>query len=113
MSLLPNYELAEIPDEKIYDHCLNPYHERGQHKAKIFRQVFGITIEHGELLKMAIFAQLGKFEVTAIRKNSFGVIYTVPLKISIFDKEAEIITARIVENNSLIPRFLTCYADKK
>lgn len=75
MSLLPNYELAEIPDEKIYDYCLNPYHERGQHKAKIFRQALGINREHGELLKGAILARLAEFDVTDIRNNNFGTIY--------------------------------------
>ena len=49
MRLLPNYSKALIPDEKIYDYCLNASHERGQHKAKVFRQVFGITSEDGEI----------------------------------------------------------------
>jgi hypothetical protein len=42
MSRLPNYEKAIIPDEKIYDYCLNPNHERGKHKARVFKKGFWI-----------------------------------------------------------------------
>lgn len=109
---MPNYKLAKIPDEKIYDYCLNPHHERGQHKARVFRQALGITYEQGELLKSAILEQLGKFEVTQIRRNNFGIIYTLPLKISIFDKEAGIVTAWIIQHNDIIPQLITCYINK-
>lgn len=53
--------------------------------------------------------QIGKFEVTKIRENNFGKLYTLPMKISIFGKEAEIVTAWIVKNNDIIPRLTTCY----
>jgi len=45
MRLLPNYEQAEIPDEKIFGYCLNPFHERGKHKAKIFQQVLEFPLK--------------------------------------------------------------------
>jgi hypothetical protein len=48
MSLLPNYLLAEIPDEKIYVYCLNSFHERGKHKARIFHQVFETSAKDGK-----------------------------------------------------------------
>jgi hypothetical protein len=91
--LLPNYLLAEIPDEKIYGYCLNFFHERGKHKARIFHQVFGILAKDGEILKAEIISTLQKSEVTNIRENEYGTIYTVPLKICIFEREGEVITA--------------------
>lgn len=111
MSLLPNYHLAEIPDEKIYGYCLNPLHERGKHKARIFRQVFGISDKDGELLKAEIIGNLQIAEVSNIRENNHGTIYTVPLKICIFEREAEIITAWIILNHNKIPRLITCYVN--
>ena len=112
MALLPNYRNAIIPDEKIYDYCLNPNHERGQHKAKVFRQVFGITAEDGELLKSAILFQLDKYEITTETENKFGKIFTLPMKISIFGKTDEVITAWIIENGVDYPRLVSCYVNK-
>jgi len=112
MGLLPNYANAIIPDEKIFDYCLNPNHERGQHKAKVFRQVFGIAAKDGELLKSAIRAQLHKFEISTETENKFGKIFTLPMKISIFDKTDEIITIWIIENGLDYPRLVTCYVNK-
>ncbi len=62
MNLLPNFEKAIIPNEKIFGYCLNPIHERGQHKAKVFRQVFGITQADGQVLKKAILEQIDNME---------------------------------------------------
>ncbi|MEO8853390.1 MAG: DUF6883 domain-containing protein [Ginsengibacter sp.] len=111
MRLLPNYQLAEIPDEKIHGYCLNPFHERGKHKARIFRQVFGIKDEDAELLKSKIIGNLQNSEVTNIRENNHGTIYTVPLKICIFEREAEIITAWIIRYDSEVPQLITCYVN--
>lgn len=111
MSLLPNYELAEIPDEKIYGYCLNSSHERGKYKARVFYQVFGISDNDGELLKSEIISKLQVSKVTDIRENDHGTIYTVPLKICIFEKEVEIITAWIIRKNNTVPQLITCYVN--
>ena len=111
MSLLPNYQLAEIPDEKIYGYCLNSFHERGKHKARVFNQVFGITVQDGELLKSEIAGNLAGSEVTNIRESAHGTIYTVPLKICIFEREAEVITAWIIRHNNNVPWLITCYVN--
>lgn len=111
MNLLPNYLLAEIPDEKIYGYCLNSFHERGKHKAKVFHQVFGISAKDGELLKAEITSKLQESEVTNIRKNDYGTIYTVPLKICIFEREGEVIIAWIIRHNNEVPQLITCYVN--
>jgi hypothetical protein len=59
MSLLPNYLLAEIPDEK----------------------------------------------------NDYGTIYTVPLKICIFEREGEVITAWILRHKKEVLQLITCYVN--
>lgn len=112
MPLLPNYKNAVISDQKIYDYCLNTNHERGQHKAKVFRQVFGISREDGEVLKLAILAQLDKFEVVSEIENKYGKLFTLPMKITIFGKTEEIITVWITENKFDYPRLVSCYVNK-
>jgi hypothetical protein len=86
MKLLPNYQKAVIPNEKIFDYCLNPNHERGRHKAKVFKKVFGLTQQDGELLKSAILEQLDRFEIETVKENKFGVIFTLPMRITLLGK---------------------------
>jgi hypothetical protein len=112
MKLLPNYQNAFIPSEKIAGYCLNPNHERGSHKARVFRQVFGVTSEDSELLKSAILKQIDKFEITSESENKYGKIFSVPMKITIFEKEDEIMTAWIIEKGTNFPRLTSCYVNK-
>ncbi|TAF72594.1 MAG: hypothetical protein EAZ53_15565 [Bacteroidetes bacterium] len=111
MNLLPFVENAEIPEDKLLGYCLNMNHERGKHKANVFYLTFGITEKEANLLKNAILSSLTKFEVTQIRENNFGKIYTIPLELTIFDKTAEVLTAWIIEHNSKKPRLITCYVN--
>lgn len=111
MNLLPFIENAEIPEDKLLGYCLNTNHERGKHKANVFYLTFGITEKEANLLKNAILSSLTKFEVTQIRENNFGKIYTIPLELTIFDKKAEVLTAWIIEQNSKKPRLITCYVN--
>ena len=80
---LPNYENAVIPNDKIVGYCLNLNHERGRHKARVFKQVFGITANDGEILKNTILnerwiqvinATLSKL-FSLLAKTSLGVLY--------------------------------------
>jgi hypothetical protein len=111
MSLLPNYENAVIPDEKIYDYCLNPYHERGMHKARVFKRAFGLTQQDGHVLKSAILERLDKFEVSSEEENKFGRIFTLRMEITIFGKTDEVITSWIVEKGNDYPRLISCYVN--
>lgn len=111
MNLLPNYQNAFISDEKIYEYCLNPLHEQGKHKARMFKRLLGVSAKEGELLKVEIKNKLSSSPISNIRENRHGIIYTVPMKISIFDKEANIITAWIIEHGDWNPRLITCYVN--
>lgn len=80
-NLLPNYENAVIPNDKIFGYCLNLNHERGRHKARDFKQVFGITANDGEILKNTILNELKNFEIINKVENIFGTLFTIPLTI--------------------------------
>lgn len=90
MKRLPNYEYAFIPDEKISGYCLNTNHERGSHKARVFKQVLGISSKDAELLKSTILQQLDKFEITSVKENKYGKIFSLPMKISILVKKQKL-----------------------
>ena len=92
-------------------YCLNPNHERGSHKARVFRQVFGITRDNAMFLKSAILNNIDRFEVTAVTENKYGKIYSLPMKLTIFGKEGEVMTAWIVEKGTDFPRLTSCFVN--
>ena len=111
MSLLPNYQNAVVQNDKIYSYCLNINHERGRHKAQVFKQALGITVKDAELLKNSILDNLKNFKVTNKVENIFGTLFTIPMTITIFDKTAIITTAWFIKNNTNIPTLTTCFVN--
>jgi hypothetical protein len=111
MSLLPYHRNAIIPDEKIYDYCLNENHDRGKHKARVFKSTFGINVKDGELLKSAILNELSRSEITEVTENIYGRKYTLPMVISVFGITHEIITAWFIDFENKIPRLISCYVN--
>lgn len=47
---IPNCERAIVDIVKLRDYCLNLDHIRGRHKARIFRNALGLTMDDANLL---------------------------------------------------------------
>lgn len=48
---LPNAERAVVRLEKLTEYSLNPAHDKGGHKARVFASASGITIDDAEWLR--------------------------------------------------------------
>ena len=46
--LLPNGDRAVVDIAKLTDYCLNPQHEDGKHKARVFASALGLGREDAE-----------------------------------------------------------------
>ena len=46
--LLPNGDRAIVDIAKLTDYCLNPQHEDGKHKARVFASALGLGREDAE-----------------------------------------------------------------
>jgi hypothetical protein len=46
--LIPNAENAVVDIRKLRDYCLNPNHDEGKHKARLFSSIIGMTAENAE-----------------------------------------------------------------
>jgi hypothetical protein len=64
---LPLREQAEIPPPKLRDYALNPEHEEGRHKARVFAAALGIRREHWTYLRDQILRALESAPVTGVR----------------------------------------------
>ena len=47
MAKLPNAERAVVDIAKLRDYSLNPTHDVGKHKARVFRSALGLTVDDG------------------------------------------------------------------
>jgi len=48
---IPNVEHAVVDIRKLRDYCLNPMHDEGQHKARLFAIALGMTTDDAEGLR--------------------------------------------------------------
>src|ERR1043166_1633720 len=48
---LPNHDRAIIDPQKLENYCLNPAHDKGKHKARVFRSVLGLRGSDWQLLR--------------------------------------------------------------
>ena len=80
MSILPIYDQAVIPLEKLRDYVLNARHPYGKHKAKVFEAVLGIGTDEAEWLAAEILTQLPNHEAKPGKIDAYGKRYTVDQK---------------------------------
>jgi hypothetical protein len=55
---LPNYQKAVIPRSKLEDYALNPAHEEGGHKARLFKSTLGFAKADWQKLEKVILNEL-------------------------------------------------------
>jgi len=69
MPILPNAERAVADIEKLRDYALNPEHDEGQHKARVFLSALGFTQDDAATYHLASPAGAG-----AGRSASFALL---------------------------------------
>jgi hypothetical protein len=52
--LIPNAGKAVVDIRKLRDYCLNPEHNDGKHKARIFLSTLGMTADNAEELRQIL-----------------------------------------------------------
>lgn len=106
---LPNAELAVVDIRKLRDYCLNPLHDEGKHKARLFAAHLGMTMEDAEALHRILLQAVQTNEVQVGRSDAYGQRYTMDFVLMWQDKQATIRSRWIIEHGSTVPRLTTCY----
>ena len=106
---LPNGDKAVIDSNKLIRYSLNPDHEDGQHKARVFKSVVGITLDSVDLLLNAI-RQASVNAETAIGKlDEYGQRYTTDFDFTGPSGHAVVRASWIVRIGEDRPQLVTCY----
>ncbi len=106
---LPNAGRATVEIGKLLDYSLNPAHDVGKHKARVFQAALGITRADAEWLRQRILDAVRNGEARPGRLSPFGQTYTVEVVMTRGKMSATILTSWIVENGTDFPRLTSCY----
>ena len=99
--------MADI--RKLRGYCLNPEHDEGKHKARLFAVALGLSAgDAWELHKMVLQA-VKKYDAQLGRRDNYGQRYTVDFPLEWHGKSAYVRTGWIIEHYSFIPKLTTCY----
>jgi hypothetical protein len=113
MPKLPNSDHAEVPIEKLRDYSLNPLHDEGKHKARIFLAAMGFTQADAERLRGLVLEAAQTREATPGKLLPEGQMYVLDFPADGVRGSVIIRTAWIVEHGKDFPRLVTCYVRKK
>jgi uncharacterized protein DUF6883 len=107
---LPNAARAVVEIGKLRDYSLNPQHEVGKHKARVFRSALGLTPDDAVWLREFILNAVRDEEVVSGPTPSpFGEKYVVDISAARAGRTAVVRTTWIVEHGMDFPRLTSCY----
>ncbi len=96
---------------KLRDYCLDPQHEDGKHKARVFAAALGIGQRDAEWLRRYLLDAVTR-EAAPVGQNLYGSLYVIDFRVSRLNRQAVIRSGWIVRRGEDFPRFTTCYIRK-
>jgi hypothetical protein len=106
---IPNAKHAVVDIRKLRDYCLNPMHDEGKHKARLFATILGMTAKDADDLRNILLKVVKSHDAKLGRRDEFGQRYSIDFKIEWRGKRAMIRSSWIIEHGSDIPRLTSCY----
>lgn len=106
---LPHAERAEVALPKLRDYCLNPLHDEGKHKARVFASALGMTAADADALREILVEAVRIHEAVPGYRDAYGQRYTVDVPVHWRGRHAILRSAWILEHGSDNPRLTSCY----
>jgi hypothetical protein len=105
--LIPNAEKAVVDIRKLRGYCLNPEHDEGKHKARLFLSILGMTADNAEELRRILLEVVQSHEAQLGRQDEFGQRHTIDFKIEWQNRSATLRSGWIIEYDSEINNLLS------
>jgi hypothetical protein len=106
--LLPNPDRAFVDLGKLRDYCLDPDHEEGKHKARVFASALGIQQRDAAWLRERLLEAVHS-DAQPLAKITFGVLYVIDFQVRTAHGEAVVRSGWIVRIGEDFPRLTTCF----
>lgn len=107
--MLPNAERAAVDAAKLRAYCLNPHHDEGKHKARLFAAALGMSAADAQALRGLLLEGIKVHEATLGLRDEYGQRYRVDLPLEWQGRRAVVRSGWIIEYGAQIPRLTTCY----
>jgi hypothetical protein len=106
---IPHADRAIVNIRKLRDYCLNPGHDEGKHKARMFAAALGLTVADAEVLR-AILLEVVRIHAAQLGyRDAYGQRYTVDFQLDWQGKRAWVRSGWLLEHGSMTPRLISCY----
>lgn len=109
MPKLPNAERALVRLEKLTEYSLNPNHDKGGHKARVFEAALGITMTNAEWLRDELMRVAREEEARLSKRTVYGEHYVIDALITRGTQRAIVRSCWIVAVGADFPRLTSCY----
>ena len=106
---LPNAEQAFVDVAKLRDYALDPGHEEGKHKARVFAAALGISRNDAEWLRDQLLLAAKNSDCLLGRKTEHGQRYAIDFDVTIRGRTARLRSAWNIRPAENFPRLVTCY----
>jgi hypothetical protein len=106
---LPNRERAVVDLAKLRDYCLNPCHQDGKHKARVFKAALGVGRADAEWLRERILEAAATRPGVLTATTPFGILYVLDFVLTTASGSAVVRSGWIVRYDEDHPRLTTCY----
>ncbi|MDA0245907.1 MAG: hypothetical protein OT477_21040 [Chloroflexi bacterium] len=107
--IIPNAEDAIVDIRKLRDYCLNPLHEDGKHKARLFYAILGMTAADAYDLQQILLEVVAVTPARLGKQDAYGQRYTVDFLMEWHGKQALVRSGWIVETDIHTPKLTSCY----
>jgi hypothetical protein len=111
--IIPNAENTVVDLRKLLDYVLNPRHERGKHKARVFASVFGLTTNDATAFQEHLLQIVKTEHAQLAMRSDYGQIYWIDLPLTWNNVTENIRTTWIVRRDEDFPRFVSCFVKRK
>ena len=110
---LPNAARAVVDLRKLRDYCLSELHPRGRHKARVFREVLGLTAADAEALRAELLEAARTGEATVGEADEHGQRYALDFVMEWQHQSTTVRSTWIVRAGEDFPRLTSCYVLKE
>jgi len=106
---LPNAERAFVDLAKLRGYALDPTHEEGQHKARVFAAALDLTRDDAEWLRGRLRQAARRHDCRLGRKTEHGQRYLIDFTLRHGERAARLRSVWNVRPDEDFPRLVTCY----
>ena len=106
---LHNFESAFIDRNKLWNYSLNPDHDRGKHKSRLFTAILGLGSNDAEILQALILETIPNYGAIPSLLDEYGQRYAVDFPITRNQNTATVRTTWIIRPTENFPRLTSCY----